>query len=79
VEPALGVELEKKGDSKDQYRVLIEDKFYKTDLLFHLAAGPHWDIHKNFGFYADAGLTLGVLRYLHSTLELTAGIQGRVP
>jgi hypothetical protein len=79
VEPALGVELEGKGDSKDAIRSAIEEKYYKTDLVLHLAAGPHFDIHKNFGFYADAGLTLGVLRYLHSTLELSAGIQGRLP
>lgn len=79
VEPALGLELEGRGDSKDPSRLRIEDKFYKTDVIFHFAAGPHFDVHKNFGFYADAGLTVGILRYLQSTLELTAGIQGRVP
>ena len=79
VEPALGVEFEGKGDSKAPRRSAIEDKYYKTDLVLHLAAGPHFDLHKNFGLYADAGLTLGVLRYLHSTLELSAGIQGRLP
>ena len=76
VEPAIGVELEGKDDGSDTSR---PSNYYRTDLLFHLAAGPHFDVHKNFGFYADAGLTMGILRYLHSTLELTAGIQGRIP
>ncbi|HWA78356.1 MAG TPA: hypothetical protein VG937_38740 [Polyangiaceae bacterium] len=79
VEPALGLELDGKGDSKDPFRAAVEDKYYRTDLQFHLAAGPQFDLSKNFGLYLDAGLTLGILRYLHSTLELTAGIQGRVP
>lgn len=79
VEPAVGVELEGKGDSEDPFRDAVPSKYYRTDLLLHLAAGPHFDVHENFGFYADAGLTLGLLRYLHSTLELSIGIQGRVP
>jgi hypothetical protein len=79
VEPAIGLELDGKGDSKDPFRAAVEDKYYRTDLQFHLAAGPQFDLAKNFGLYLDAGLTLGILRYLHSTLELTAGIQGRVP
>jgi hypothetical protein len=79
VEPAVGVELEGKGDSKDPFRDAVSAKYYRTDLLLHLAAGPHFDVHENFGFYADAGLTLGLLRYLHTTLELSVGIQGRVP
>lgn len=79
VEPAIGLQLEGKGDSDDPARRAIEAKHYRTDLLFHLAAGPHFDIAKNFGFYLDAGLTLGVLRYLHSTLEAKLGVQGRLP
>jgi hypothetical protein len=79
VEPAIALGLDGKGDSKDPFRAAVEDKYYRTDLQFHLAAGPQFDLSKNFGLYLDAGLTLGILRYLHSTLELTAGIQGRVP
>jgi hypothetical protein len=79
VEPAIGLEIEGKGGSNDLFRRAVEAKHYRTDLLFHLAAGPHFDIGENFGLYADAGLTLGVLRYLHSTLEVKAGVQGRLP
>lgn len=79
VEPAIGLEIDGKGDSKDAFRQAIESKYYRTDLQFHLAAGPHFDLAKNFGLYLDAGITLGILRYLHSTLELTAGLQGRLP
>jgi hypothetical protein len=75
LEPAVGVEFEGQAENKDPRQA---DKLYRTDLLFHLAGGPHFDFTKNFGIYADAGLTLGILRSLHSTLELKAGIQGRL-
>jgi len=51
---------------------------YKTDVLFHAAAGAQVDVSENFGFFLDAGLTTGVLRAIHSTLEVNLGIQGRI-
>ncbi len=76
LEPAVGVELEGRGSKPDPHNA---DKLYRTDLLFHFAGGPHYDFSKNFGLYADAGLTLGILRSLHSTLEAKIGVQGRLP
>lgn len=79
VEPALGLELEGKQGNGDVLRAGERDDAHRTDLQFHLAAGPQLDFSEHFGAYLDAGLSLGLLRYLHSTLELTAGIQGRLP
>lgn len=76
VEPALGVGLEGEGEITDS---LLNGKSYGTDLLLHFAAGPQFDLHKNFGIYADAGLTVGVLRALSASLEAKFGVQGRLP
>jgi hypothetical protein len=73
IEPGFGFELEGGGTDLSRANGLE----YKTDLVFHLAAGPHIDVSRNFGFYFDAGITTGILRSIHSTLELTGGIQGR--
>lgn len=75
IEPAFGVELEGHGDDPDWQRGGSTD--YRTDLLFHLAAGPQYDFSKNFGAYLDAGVTLGVLRALHAMMEIQLGVQGR--
>lgn len=76
VEPALGVGLEGEGDITDPR---LDGKSYGTDLIAHFAAGPQFDLHQNFGIYADAGLTVGVLRALSASLEGKLGIQGRLP
>jgi hypothetical protein len=76
VEPAIGVGVEGKGSSTDPR---LTGKLWRTDIVLHFAAGPHWDFHKNFGVYADAGLTVGVLRALATTLEAKLGVQGRLP
>jgi hypothetical protein len=52
---------------------------YKKDLVFHLGAGPQIDVAKFVGFYAHAGLTTGILRSIHSELELEGGVQTRFP
>ncbi|HYQ41925.1 MAG TPA: hypothetical protein VER11_08155 [Polyangiaceae bacterium] len=52
---------------------------YKKDLLFHLAAGPQFDVARYVGFFIDAGLTTGILRSIHTTLELQGGVQARFP
>lgn len=52
---------------------------YKKDLLFHLAAGPQFDFARYVGVFVDAGLTTGILRGIHTTLELQGGVQARFP
>jgi hypothetical protein len=47
--------------------------------LIHLGVGPQYDFAKAFGVYVHAGLTTGVLRYIHTQLELSGGVQLRVP
>jgi hypothetical protein len=76
IEPAIGVELEG-GRGSAAYQ--LNDPEYKQDLVFHLAAGPQLDLAKNFGIYADAGMTTGILRSIHSTLEIQLGVQARLP
>ncbi|HYP98628.1 MAG TPA: hypothetical protein VER96_08140 [Polyangiaceae bacterium] len=52
---------------------------YKNDLLLHLAAGPQFDLARYVGIFLDAGLTTGILRGIHTTLELQGGVQARFP
>ena len=52
---------------------------YKNDMLIHLAAGPQLDFAKYVGAFVDAGLTTGVLRAIHTELELQVGVQARFP
>jgi hypothetical protein len=70
VEPAAGVELENGS---------VTGSEYKKDFVFHLAAGPQLDVARNVGLFVDGGLTVGILRALHSSLELKAGVQARFP
>lgn len=89
VEPAVGFELEGGADDAlydpaapggwDPLDRADYSPEYKRDLVFHLAAGPHWDFSENFGAYASAGLTVGVLRYIHASMELQLGVQARLP
>jgi hypothetical protein len=74
VEPALAVELQDGGINATTGQ-RIKDK----DMIFHLAVGPQFDITENIGVYADGGLTVGILRSIHSALELKAGLQARFP
>jgi len=52
---------------------------YKNDLLLHLAAGPQFDLARYVGIFLDGGLTTGILRGIHTTLELQGGVQARFP
>lgn len=79
VEPAVGVETEGGGSSPAWTFMNGTKPEYKTDFLFHLAVGPHYDFARQFGIYMNAGLTTGVLRYIHTELELSGGLQARVP
>jgi hypothetical protein len=81
VEPGLGMEVES-GAGNDDW--VFRDSGnarpdYKTDFLFHLAVGPQYDFAKAFGVYVAAGLTTGVIRYIHTELEIGGGVQLRVP
>jgi len=76
IEPALGFEFEGGAGTVSQPGYNPQ---YKNDLLIHLAAGPQIDVARYVGFYADAGLTTGILRAIHTQLELQAGVQARFP
>jgi opacity protein-like surface antigen len=82
VEPAVGVETEAGGSDKNQW---FQDSGtpikpdYKTDFLFHLGVGPQYDFARAFGAYVNFGLTTGVLRYIHTEIEVAGGVQVRVP
>ncbi len=79
VQPAAGMSLEKGREEVDRTLGGQFTPEYKTDLVFHLSAGPQFDFNEYFGLYASGGLTVGVIRYLSATLEGQAGIQGRYP
>lgn len=76
LEPAVAYEFEGGGDDP---AYAVNDPDYSKDIVLHLAAGPHWDFHENFGAFANAGVSTGILRAIHSTLELQLGVQGRLP
>ncbi|HET7541570.1 MAG TPA: hypothetical protein VFK05_16960 [Polyangiaceae bacterium] len=76
IEPALAYEFE---GSAGTVSIPGYAPQYKKDLLFHLAAGPHFDVARYVGFYVDAGLTVGILRALRTQLELQGGVQARFP
>jgi hypothetical protein len=76
IEPAIASELEGGGSDPVWQRNKPD---YKKDVLFHLAAGPQYDFAKYVGLYLDAGITTGVLRSIHSNLELHGGLQFRAP
>lgn len=79
VEPAVGMEVE--GGAGNVAWKLDDGATpdYKTDFLFHLGVGPQYDFARAFGIYAAAGMTTGVLRYIHTELELSVGAQVRLP
>ncbi len=76
IEPALAYEFEG-GAGTVSYPGYNPE--YKKDLLIHLAAGPQIDISRYVGFFIDAGLTTGILRAIHTQLELQGGLQARYP
>lgn len=78
IEPAIAAELEG-GTADERVPDPTYDPQYKKDVLFHLAAGPQYDFAKMVGVYVDAGITTGILRSIHSNLELQLGLQFRAP
>lgn len=79
VEPAVGMELEGGAGSPAWGFMDGSKPEYKTDFLFHLGVGPHYDFARAFGIYLNGGMTTGVLRFIHTELEVTGGVQVRVP
>ncbi|MCA9633146.1 MAG: hypothetical protein KC766_36085 [Myxococcales bacterium] len=81
IEPAVGIESEDGAGNKD-FNFPGDDTYnpeYKTDFVFHLAAGPQYDFAKAVGAYIHAGMTVGVLRSINATMEIGGGVQIRVP
>lgn len=76
LEPAVGLEFEK-GRGTASYQV--NDPEYKQDFVFHLAGGPQLDFSQNVGAYLSFGVTTGVVRAIHSSLDAQLGVQGRYP
>jgi hypothetical protein len=79
VEPAVGLEVEGGAGNPQWAFDNGATPEYKKDVLFHLAVGPQYDFARAFGAYFNAGMTTGVLRYIHTELELSLGVQVRVP
>lgn len=80
IEPAIGYELEK--GARNELWLQAEGAYqptYEKDIAFHLAAGPQYDLAPAVGLYLNAGLTVGVLRAIHSSIELQGGAQVRFP
>lgn len=76
VEPAVALEFE---DGRGSAAWQANTPEYKQDLVFHLAAGPQLDFSRHFGAYVTGGVTTGVLRAIHTSLDLQFGVQGRYP
>ena len=79
VDPAIAIALEGGIEGSPAALGALGKDGYGKDLVFHLAAGPQLDVSENFGVFVDAGLTLGILRSISSSLELRAGVQARLP
>lgn len=81
IEPAVGIETED-GAGNTDFSFPGDEAYnpeYKTDFVFHLAAGPQYDFAKAFGAYIHAGMSVGVLRSINATMEIGGGVQIRVP
>jgi hypothetical protein len=76
IEPAVAYETEG-GRGTPEWQT--NNPQYSRDIVFHLAAGPQIDFHQNFGAYLTGGVTTGVIRALHTSLDLALGVQGRFP
>jgi hypothetical protein len=80
VEPSLGVEFEQGAGAEEWTFNGAFDPQYKTDVVFRAALGPQFDFARGVGAYAQVfGMSVGVLRYIHATMEFGAGIQARFP
>jgi hypothetical protein len=80
VEPSLGVEFEEGAEADEwSFNGAFEPQ-YKTDLVFRAGIGPQFDFARGIGAYAQVfGMSVGILRYIHATMEFGAGLQARFP
>jgi hypothetical protein len=76
VEPAVGIELEG-GRGTPAWQ--LNSPQYKKDFLFKIAAGPQFDFARNVGVYVTGGVSAAFLRALGASLDLSFGVQGRLP
>jgi len=80
VEPSVGVEFEQGAGAEEWTFNGAFDPQYKTDVIFRAALGPQFDFARGVGAYVQVfGMSVGVLRYIHATMEFGAGIQARFP
>ncbi len=80
VEPSVGVEFESgAGDPIFTYNGAFDPQ-YDTDVVLRAALGLQLDLAEHVGLFAQVfGMSVGVLRYLHATMEFGAGVQARLP
>jgi hypothetical protein len=76
IEPAVGVELES-GRGTPAWQ--LNGPQYKKDFLFKIAAGPQYDFGRHVGLYVTAGVSAAFVRALGASLDLSFGVQGRLP
>jgi opacity protein-like surface antigen len=76
IEPAIALAAEGGAGS---VTYALNNPEYKTDLVFHAAAGPQYDFSKLVGIYLDGGLDVGVLRAISANIHLNIGAQVRLP
>jgi hypothetical protein len=74
IEPAVAYEFEG-GAGHPGY----QEFEYKKDLVLHLGVGPQIDVSRGVGLFLNGGMTTGILRAIHASLELQGGVQVRVP
>jgi hypothetical protein len=76
IEPAVAYEMESgRGTAAWQ----ANSPEYSQDIVFHLAAGPQLDFEQHVGVFLTGGVTTGVVRAIHNSLDLALGVQGRFP
>ena len=76
IEPAVGLELEG-GRGTPAWQ--LNNPQYKKDFLFKIAAGPQYDFARYVGVYVTAGVSAAFVRALGASLDLSVGVQGRLP
>jgi opacity protein-like surface antigen len=76
IEPAIGLEIEK-GRGTPLWQANSPE--YTEDIVLHLAAGPSFDFSRYVGAYLTGGITTGIVRALHNSLDVELGLQGRYP
>ena len=78
IEPAVGAELEE-GAGDPRWNLLRTRTSSTRGSRVSPRRRTQFDVARALGIYLDAGLTTGILRAIHSSLELQLGVQLRVP